>query len=151
MRQCLACGEPLPRIVGEKLAQKVFSLWRDVVKGRNIKVGGRLTNLLDYVKFGLADEGRPACKKHVADDANAPQVALFVILAKKHFGSDVVRGADAVGYELILLFEEGGGTEVTQLDDEALFRVDKDVLQLEVTVHDALVVDVRSSRQQLLD
>mmetsp|Transcript_117742 Transcript_117742/g.379969 ORF Transcript_117742/g.379969 Transcript_117742/m.379969 type:complete len:299 (+) Transcript_117742:555-1451(+) len=97
-----------------------------------------------------AREGHVATEEYEVDDTQAPEVALACVALLQHLGRNVGDRAKAAFYfrECIAPLAEA---EVNQLQELAALLVEEKVFQLQVSVHDAVAVEVVQREQDLPD
>ena len=118
----------------------------------------RHTNLVWYLKWIIHNrfilsvqisvvEGKHASKHMVHDNAHSPEVGcLIVLLSFKLLRCEVCRCANERVGEFVVP-EDPGNTEIYYL--EVAVRVNHEVLQLEVPVHDITVVEFLETQEKL--
>ena len=96
----------------------------------------------------LAWEERVQSQEFEEDAADGPDVNLFIVVStlEQQLRSSVVARDDVWGVDLVL--EELGGSEIADLDHALL--VDQNVLWLQISVRDALLVNEVHAKQDLL-
>jgi len=87
----------------------------------------------------------------VKDDPDAPHVTLFVVLLLQDLRRNVGRRAKPLAHHLVLL-KHSREPEVNHFDlVDAILHLEENVLRLEVSMHNALVVKVVHCQEYLLD
>jgi len=105
------------------------------------------------VRIGLAVEGSLPGEHHVGDDADGPDVALFVVVGIEHLGCDIERCAeDLLKTTLALLVVRDGRSKVNDLHFvEVHVRLEEDILGLQISVYDSLSMAVVNAGEHGLD
>ena len=148
-------GGPLGGVLGEALLHELDSFWRQGIL-YFAELGEVADNGAVYILLGAAVEGRAAREEDMSDDAHAPNVhALVIGLLLDDFGSHVEGRAEDLT-EAALGPVETGEAEVCQFQIELAWRVglfwrQKDVLGLNVPVHNVLLVHVVERKEELFD
>ena len=108
------------------IGERIIVLLNSTVRGFDV---GRLERRLSY------DQG-------VNDDAQRPDIDFIRVarLSFKHFRCDIVRRTADSSFLLTIEVELGGESEITELDLH--FVVEEEVTQLQVSVDDAVLVEV---------
>jgi len=133
-------------ILGEELSDEVLGLVRNRVPDGVAE--GELANLdlLHDLLIRGAIEGRDTGQHDVRDDTARPDVALGAVALGEDLGGDVIRRTELLREHLLLVVDKGG-TEVDDLDlVELLVLLKQDVLGLQVSVHDVVLVAVVNAR-----
>ena len=130
------------RICGAQYLHEVHAGVGDVLELLVVEVGLLVEDGVVDVLHGLAEEGRRAGQQHVAQHAQGPHVAAVVVVAVQHLRGRVVAGAHLLGQSLVGR-EVLGQTEVDQDQRRVgVVVLEQEVLQLQVAVHDAVLVQV---------
>mmetsp|Transcript_79541 Transcript_79541/g.247648 ORF Transcript_79541/g.247648 Transcript_79541/m.247648 type:complete len:269 (+) Transcript_79541:919-1725(+) len=107
---------------------------------------------LGYLQVVYAAKGRPAKEEHVADDPQAPHVALTGVLPRQDLGAGVVQRAAGHVESLVRRDQSLREPEVYELQPViALHFAVHPVLKLEIPVHNEVAVEVVQSLQHLQD
>ena len=88
-------------------------------------------------------------KHNVQDDSNAPQVALFSVVASQHFWGYVVRRAVHLVHYVGFSIEDVGRAEVNHLDCTLVLWIDQNVLRFQISMSDSLLMAIRNCLQHL--
>jgi len=90
--KCLHCGQTLGNVDFHKLLDQVLGRIINACPNRLFEHIMALLNLLNDLVVA-AIKGRLAAKHDIKDDADAPQVALFIVISGEDLWGDVVRRA----------------------------------------------------------
>ncbi len=138
-------------LVDKEGFDEALSVIRDGGPNAVLEGEDTLTNLLHNILVALTVERRHAGEEDVGDDAGGPNIALLVVALVEDLGSNVVRGAKFLVQVSVGVVDEGG-SEVDDLDLVVLLVLfEKDVLGLQVTMHDVGLVAVVDAGEDLLD
>lgn len=147
-------GAPLRRIGHEHLEQEVPRLSRNPFRERERGVDDVLVQQVDVVAVGvrrIVVKGQVSGQHGVQDDAARPDVdgaADVPSILDDELRGGVARAAAARSHQIArLVFEPVRETKVG--DDDVAVPVEQQVLELEVTVDDALDVEVHDARDEL--
>ena len=142
-------GRALFRRVGEQARYKVFAVLRDCLPNTVVKVVLALANFLHDVLVRLPIERRHAREENVRNDTTGPDIALMVVVFVEDLGRDVVWRAKLL-VEVTVRVIDQGCTEIDDLDlVELLVLLKKDVLRLEITVHNVPLMAVVDAGEDL--
>lgn len=117
------------------IGERIIVLLNSTVRGFDV---GRLERRLSY------DQG-------VNDDAQRPDIDFIRVarLSFEHFRCDVVRRTADSSFLLTIEVELGGEAEIAELDLH--FVVEEEVTQLQISMDDAMTVEVLDSGADLVD
>mmetsp|Transcript_40115 Transcript_40115/g.100750 ORF Transcript_40115/g.100750 Transcript_40115/m.100750 type:complete len:245 (+) Transcript_40115:609-1343(+) len=142
VRQGLGGAQPLRRIDRQ---QREHELTRGVRKARpHFVLDVHISALylpLDLL-CALARKRRVAHQKDEHDHAQGPQVTLVVVTGVQHLGRHVRCRAATQLHLLVRVFVEPTEAEVDQLEERVVLRVVQEVFRLDVSMHDALTMEV---------
>lgn len=160
VRKQLCCRRSLTDLLREGLLQEVDGLLANRLEERFVVVDvGVDDHTLDLL-LGLARVRVAARQQHVGDDADAPNVDLLVI---GHLNLLILTNANDLGshvqrttedeVEALLWVEKARETEVSNLYTQIvdILRLEENVLWLQVTMRDVLVMHVVDSQQDLVN
>ena len=139
----------LCRVVIENLSDQVTSAVRDLDIIRE-SVGVHSNSLIS--RFDVRSlKGRLADNQRIDDDTDRPNVDFVrvTLFAFQHFGRNIVRGTADGTLALTIELEFRGQTEITDFDLH--FVVQEEVTELQISVDDAMTVEVLDSRADLVD
>mmetsp|Transcript_17989 Transcript_17989/g.37427 ORF Transcript_17989/g.37427 Transcript_17989/m.37427 type:complete len:229 (-) Transcript_17989:235-921(-) len=118
---------------------------RDSIKTVDFEAVVPPLNPLQDFSFASTRKGGSSRQKHVRDDTKAPHVATLIVGTTEDFGCDVVGGPHWNG-QLHVRPEMTGEAKVDQLEVGCWSVVlQEEVLELQVTVGDVVVMDVSNS------
>lgn len=134
----------------EDLLDEVFSLVRNIVPLFSLHRELSCFDTLNDCLIRGTIEGRLTREQDVKDDTNAPNVTLFAVGARDDFWGDIVRRAEDTMHGMVVI-DSTRGAKVDQLDDCVVLVLKVDVLRLNVTVNDTVLVQVVDGGDELLD
>lgn len=98
----------------------------------------------------LPIERRLTTQQDVKDDTNTPHVALFTVGALDDLRCNIVRGTKDTVHSMLVI-DSTRCSKVNQLDNCVLLVLKVDVLRLDITVHNTVLMQVVDSREELPD
>ena len=142
-------GRSLRRVVVQNLRDQVTSAVGDCHVLREV-VGVHSDSLVRRLHIRCLKR-RLSNDKCVDNDANRPDIDLVrvTLLALQHFGCDIVRGTANGTLALTVKLEFCRQTEITDL--HLHFVVKEKVTELQISVDDAMTVEVLDGRTDLID
>ena len=139
----------LGRVIVQDLRDQVTSAIRDGhVVGEVVRIHtNSLVSRLNVRRL----KGRLTDDKCVNDDADGPDIDLVrvTLLAFKHLRSDVVRSTTDGSLALAIELQLGSETEITDFDLH--FVVKEEIAELEISMDDAMTVEVLNGGADLVD
>jgi hypothetical protein len=146
----LGSGDSFGGVLDEALPDQILTFFGDLLESLVVEVELALDDVLDDFPLVSAREGDLAREHDVEDDAHGPNVDLLVVPLQEDFRCDVVGGATHGGHGLVI-GKVLGESEVDHFDaSEVVLLVDHEVLRLDVSVGDLVVVQVLEGTEQLL-
>mmetsp|Transcript_67895 Transcript_67895/g.164121 ORF Transcript_67895/g.164121 Transcript_67895/m.164121 type:complete len:443 (-) Transcript_67895:358-1686(-) len=136
----------------QQLADQVLRITADAPPVVALKAESALLDLLENVLVAAPWEGRAAAEQGVEGDASAPEVALLVVPPLEHLRRHV-EGRAGAGAEHGAGLAGTGKAKIDELHGVLLklvLRQEQEVLRLQVTVCDVLIVDVADRPEDLL-
>jgi len=138
-------------LISKEARDEIFGVLRDGVPALVVEVELAESDLLHDFLVALAVEGRHTREQDVDNDTGGPDVALGRVVLVQDFGSDVVWGTKF----LIKVLGWVVNKSSSKIDDlyliELLVLLEKDVLWLEVSMDNVVLVAVVDARENLLD
>ena len=107
-----------------------------------------LFDALDDLLVRVAGEGRHSGQQDEENDAQTPHIALLTVRALDHFRSQVVRRTKDSMHGMFFI-DSARGAEVDQLDDMVVLVLEVDVLRLDVSMDDVVLVQIVHRGEQL--
>lgn len=129
---------------------EVLSLIRNLLPLRSLHRELSLLDALHDCLVSWAIKGRLAREKDVQDHTNAPDIALLAVGAHDDLRGNIVGSAEDAVHG-VLVIDPARGAEVNKFDDCVFLVLEVDILRLDVTVHDAVLVQVVDCRDELFD
>ena len=150
MLESLGSGGSVLLLVGEELGDEVLAVVGDVVPDLIVKAETTGADLLHDLLVRLPVEGWHTGKEDVGDDSAGPDIALGVVVLVQNLWGDVV-GCTEFLVEVFVGVVDEGGTEIDDLDGiEFLVLLEQNVLGLEISVHNVVLMAVIDAREDLL-
>ena len=135
--------------VREQARDKVLAILRNRLPDAVVEVVGALTHLLHDVLVGLTVERWHAREENVSNDATGPDIALLVVVLVEDFRCDIIRRAKLLVEVAVWIVDEGRA-EINDLDLVVLLvLLEQDILGLQITMHNVVLVTVVQSIQDL--
>ena len=137
-------------VKGEQAADKVLGILADLLPDAVLERELTLADLLHDLLIGLTVEGGHTGKEDVDEDTAGPDVTLVVVGLVEDLGGDVVRSSELLVKGTVGVVDEGGA-EINDLDlVELLVLLEKNVLGLQVAMHDVVLMAVVDAGENLL-
>mmetsp|Transcript_53081 Transcript_53081/g.104761 ORF Transcript_53081/g.104761 Transcript_53081/m.104761 type:complete len:311 (+) Transcript_53081:617-1549(+) len=148
MVQGLLSGQTLARIQLQQFLHEVDTLRRDAAPpfGLHSVFAGHDVRPQHFVR---PRERHVSAEQHKNNNAQAPQIALEVVVPGEHLRSDV-RQRSATDVHVDVRLPHFAETEIDQLQVIAVLAVVQEVLHLEVPMDDTVAVEVVQGDQHLL-
>jgi hypothetical protein len=143
----LFSSDPGIHVISEHFLNEVLGLSRYVFE---LIAHGVLTRLhiLDDLLVIIPVEGRSPTEQDVQYHSDAPHIALLIILAIQHLGSNVVGSPICLGH-LLLRVELLRGSEVDYLYHAVVLGIHENILRFQVSMADIQGVTVGHCRKHL--
>lgn len=128
-------------LLAEHVKDEILSLGGHLIPHVALKLKLTLPDLLDNLLISLAIEGRLTAEEDVKDDTNTPDVTLLRVGAFDDLRCEVVRLAKNTVH-CVLFVNPTRSAKIDQLNDGIVLVLKVDVLWLDVTMNDAVLVEV---------
>ena len=137
----------------DQLVNQVLSLSSDLVPLLPIVVEGAAGDHLQDFLVVVSVEGRVPAEQNVEHAAGGPHIAADIVVAGEHLGRDVVWGTGTSLHSMQLApFHDLGKAEIYNLQVSIGVRThEKEVLWLEITMHDVHAVAIIEGLQDLFE
>mmetsp|Transcript_7403 Transcript_7403/g.16152 ORF Transcript_7403/g.16152 Transcript_7403/m.16152 type:complete len:337 (+) Transcript_7403:293-1303(+) len=148
--QKLRSCRPLDSVESQHLLDEILSFIGNLVPLGGGEVEGALLDAPKDLSIRVAEEGRVAAEKDVADDATAPDVALLIVGACQDFRGHVVRSTGLGRHGWRVGRKGFGQAEVDDLDGGVpVWTLQEEVFRLDIAVREAGLVEVAHGTQDL--
>ena len=142
------CSRETVLLFAEHLDDDVLGLWADRVPDVAFKREVTFSDSSNDLLIGLTVEGRLSAEQDVKDDTDAPDIALFSVGTLDDFRSEIVGGTKDTVHG-VLVVDAARGTEIDKFDDLVMLVLEVDVLRLDITVHNAALMQIVDSAKKL--
>mmetsp|Transcript_104098 Transcript_104098/g.301150 ORF Transcript_104098/g.301150 Transcript_104098/m.301150 type:complete len:263 (+) Transcript_104098:234-1022(+) len=152
MTQGLLSGAPVRRIHLQHHTDQILRIFRDALPIRVVEGVGARADLRQDLRIGVTEKGRIPAKHHVGDDAETPNVAHVIVLARQNLRRDVVRSAGLCRQDLafVELARQAKVDDLQQTLLDGILRQEEEVLRFQVAMADMVLVHVVDSLDHLL-
>ena len=142
------CSRETVLLFAEHLDDNVLGLWGDGVPEVALKGEVTISDPGNDLLIGLSVERRLSAEQDVEDDTDAPDIALFSVGALDDFRSEIVGGAKDTVHG-VLVVDAARGAKVDKFDDLVMLVLKVYVLRLDITMHNAALVQVVDCAKKL--
>lgn len=149
--QGITGGDSLLRIFLKHQVNKFFDFLGNIVPYFAVHGVLPLGDVAQDFTLSQPVERGPSTNENVEDHSDGPDVALVGVPSREHLGSYIVTGALHFVHSGFVVLHTARGHEVHQTDVQRVVVFENQVFWLDISVDDALAVQVGSGGQDLSD
>lgn len=132
-------GRQALTLFAQDALDQVFRLIRHVRPERTLQTELALLDLLHDLLVRVPLEGRLSAKQHVQNDSEGPHIALLAVCPFNDLRCQIV-GSTKYSVHRMLVVDASGRSEVDKLDNGVVLVFEVDVLRLDITVNNIVLV-----------
>ena len=123
----------------EDARDQVLNFIRDFVPSTSFHAVLTRLDFLNDLLISLTVKGRFAREQDVKDNTDTPNITLLAVSTLDDFRGDIVRCSEDSVHGVFVV-DTAGSTEINELDDSVLLVLEMDVLRLDISMHDVVLV-----------